>query len=221
MEDIISLEKRQTDVVAKEYLMQGYEVSREVVLDFFPKLPVDLLAKKGEDIKVIEVKTRTSLARNPAITELGNLLYTKPGWTYVLHLVGEPELLYSPENACPFDTTDIDRRIEDAERLVELGFLDAAFLLAWSASESAVRILIAKEGISTIKRITSSAYTLGTAVVDGALTREDYNYLLSLMRHRNAVIHGFKGDNFDESLTLRLIETTQRLLSEIVTSEAD
>ena len=221
MEDIISLEKRQTDVVAKEYLMQGYEVSREVVLDFFPKLPVDLLAKKGEDIKVIEVKTRTSLARNPAITELGNLLYTKPGWTYVLHLVGEPELLYSPENTCPFDTTDIDRRIEDAERLVELGFLDAAFLLAWSASESAVRILIAKEGISTIKRITSSAYTLGTAVVDGALTREDYNYLLSLMRHRNAVIHGFKGDNFDESLTLRLIETTQRLLSEIVTSEAD
>ena len=215
MEDIIALEKRRADAIAKEYQNKGYEVSREVVLDFFPGFRVDMVAKKGDESKVIEVKTRTSYAREPAIRKLADTLRSKPGWSFVLNLMGEPEVIYPPDDARPFEREDVLGRIENAERLLELGFSEGAFLLAWSAAEATVRLLIEAEGICTIKRMTNSGYTLGTAVTEGVLCREDYDYLFNMMKHRNAVVHGFNSNDFDEALVPDLIETTRRLLQEL------
>ena len=215
MEDIITLEKRRADAIAEEYQSKGYEVSRGVVLDFFPGFRVDMVAKKGDESKVIEVKTRTSYAREPAISKLADTLRSKPGWSFVLNLMGEPEVIYPPDDARPFEREDVLGRIENAERLLGLGFSEGAYLLAWSAAEATVRLLIEAEGVCTIKRMTNSGYTLGTAVTEGVLRREDYDYLFNMMRHRNAVIHGFNSNDFDKALVPDLIETTRRLLQEL------
>ena len=219
MEDIIIAERRRADAIAQEYINKGYEVSREVPLDFFHGFRADIVVRKGDEVKVVEVKSRTSLARHPEITELANLLLSKPGWTYELNLVGERERLASPETARPLARADIPGRIEEAERQVGLGFPDAALLIAWSTAEAAVRILIEEDGIS-IKRITNPAYTIGLAVSEGVIPREDYDYLTEVMMQRNAIIHGFKVEINDE-LVATLIENTQRLLLEAATVQTE
>ncbi len=214
MEDIVVTEKQHADVIAQEYIDKGYEVSREISLDFFPGILVDILVKKDDETKVVEVKSRSSLAKNPAISELARMLHSRPGWSFELNLVSEREKLDAPEDIRPFGGDDIIRRIEEAERLIGLGSIEAALVLAWSASEATVRMLIEEEGIS-INRVTSQAYTLGTAVSEGVISRDDYDYLTDVMKYRNATVHGFSADGFTVELVSGLIETTRRLLQPI------
>ena len=73
---------------AQEYRSKGYDVSTEVLLDFFPNFQADLVVRKGDESKVIEVKSRSSLAADRRISELANIIESKPGWTFEL-ILGE------------------------------------------------------------------------------------------------------------------------------------
>ena len=85
-----------TPKTAEEYRSRGYEVLLEASLDFLPGFRADLLVRKGDEVKVIEVKSRPSLAADPKISELARIIESKPGWTFELLLVSEPEKLDSP-----------------------------------------------------------------------------------------------------------------------------
>ena len=67
---------------AEEYRKKGYEVALESQLDFFPGFRADLLVRKNDETKVIEVKSRSSLALNPKIGELARIIDSKPGWSF-------------------------------------------------------------------------------------------------------------------------------------------
>ena len=56
-----------TQKTAEEYRARGYEVLTEASLDFLPGLTADLLVRKGNEVKVIEVKSRPSLGADPKI----------------------------------------------------------------------------------------------------------------------------------------------------------
>lgn len=218
MEDIAIRESEQIDIVARNYIEKGYEVQKLAELDFMPGFRVDLLARKGGETKVVEVKAASTLAKElrngTKIDELNEKVALKDGWSLVLHLVPELERLQSPIGAEPFDREDVALRIAEAERALKAGFPEAAILLAWSAAESAARISLAVEGIA-IKRITSSGYTIGRAVSEGALSLENVRYLDEAEKHRNAIVHGFKGVDIDgERLVSGLIETARRILKE-------
>ena len=86
-------EKLLADMTAEEYRNKGYEVSRETQLDFLPGFRTDLVVRKGDEVKVIEVKSRASLAANREIRELARVIHSKPGWIELE--VGEPEKLDS------------------------------------------------------------------------------------------------------------------------------
>jgi uncharacterized protein YutE (UPF0331/DUF86 family) len=211
MEDIVISEKKRADAIAQEYMDKGYRVSREVVLDFFPGFRADILVEKGDERKVVEVKSRTSLARDSAIGELARVLHSKPGWTFELSLVSEQERLDAPEGRRPFDSEDVQHRIIEADRLLEAGFNEAAYLIAWSALEAMIRILIEGEGIS-ISRVTSQTYILDLAVSECVISKEDYEFLVDAMKYRNALVHGFEVARFDRELVMDLMENTKRLL---------
>ena len=206
MEDIAKREIEQTNEVAREYMDKGYEVQRDVELDFVPGFRADLLARKDGETLVVEVKTSSSLSREARnktrIDDMLEKVGAKDGWSTVLHLVPERERLRSPEGAEPFGWEDISPRFEDARRVLAAGFPDAALLLAWSAAESAVRLALVDEGI-VIKRVTTSGYTIGSAVVNGAITLRDADLLDDVVKYRNAIIHGFRVEAFDAE---RMIE---------------
>ena len=199
-----------TQKTAEEYRSKGYEVLLDASLDFLPGVTADLLVRKGHEVRVIEVKSRLSLAADPRISELARLIASRPGWTFELLLVGEPEKLDSPAGARPFEGENIVRRVEDAEKSLEAGLPEAAFLLAWSALEAATRTLIAAQGVSD-RRITSPRFVLDQAMFHGALPREEYNALIRMLEYRNAIVHGFGVDDFSGNMVTDLIETVNRI----------
>lgn len=214
MEATISLERQRARVLAEEYRHRGYEVieepSQEQLPEFLSGYHPDLLIRKGDKAIVVEVKSRTSLAKEPQVRELARLLRTKPHWNFELVVVGEEEQLRAPEGAHPFAREDIFRSIEAAERLLELGFAEASLLLAWSAVEATVRLLTEEENI-VLDRLTP-LYILKQAVMNGVISRDEYGSLTKIMGYRNALVHGFKPNNFDPTLVRELISTAKRLV---------
>ena len=204
---------------AEEYRSKGYEVLPDPLADLLPGFPADLVVRKGEETRVIAIKRRSSLAANPRLRELAQVVDSKPGWTFELILVGEPEMLDSPGEAHSFDRDGILQHILDAERTLESGIPEAAFVLAWSALEAAIRELIAEQGTSN-SGITTSAFVLDKAVSLGIVSREEYGYLTRMNKYRNAVVHGFRAADFDEELVAELIETVRQMTATFPSSGA-
>ena len=211
IEDIAILERKFVAKTAAKYRSRGYEVEEDCPLDFLPGFRADLVARKGDEVRVIEVKSRTSLAATPRLNELAEILYSKPGWSYDLLLVGEPEKLEAPEGSQPFAEEEIRRRLAEAEEVLEKGSGEAAYLLVWSACEAAIRNLIETAEIS-IRRVTTASYVLDTAVMHGIISREDHDYLTDMMKFRNAIAHGFDVNGFSDKKVAELIEVVERLL---------
>jgi uncharacterized protein YutE (UPF0331/DUF86 family) len=209
-----SRERRRAPAIAEEYRSRGYEVieepSPEQLPDFLSGYRPDLLVRRGDEAIIVEVKSRSSLVKDPRIRELARLLQTKPHWNFELVVVGEAERLIAPEGARPFERDDILRGIEAAERLLESGFSEAALVLAGSTSEATVRLLTEEEGVVLDRR--NPLEILKQAVSIGVISRDDYNFLTNVMKYRNALVHGFKTIDFDPTLVSELINVTKRLL---------
>ncbi len=197
---------------AEDYRSKGYEVLLEAPLDFMPGFRADLLVRKGDEARVIEVKSRPSLAADPKIGELARLIESMPGWTFELVLVGEPEKVDTPEGARSFESEKIVQRITEAEKSREAGLPEAAFLLAWSASEAVIRVLLAAQGVSSTS-ITSPGYVLDQGVYHGVISRDDYDALTRMRKYRNAIVHGFGTDDFDDEMVTELIATIRRIMT--------
>lgn len=210
MEDIAILKRKFTEKRAAEYRSRGYDVLQDAPLEFLPGFRADLLVRKDGESKVIAVQTRTSLAVTSEIDQVAEVLGSRPGWSFDLLLVGEPERLGAPDNAQPFTKEDIFRRIEEAEGALAAGFAEAAFLLAWSACEAAVRAMVAAEGFD-ILRVTQAGYVLGQAVFHGAISNDDDKYLSDMLEYRNAIVHGFQVTDFEADRAKDLIVAARKL----------
>ena len=199
-----------TRQAAEEYRNQGYEVTLEAPLDFLPGFYADLLARKNNEVRVIEVKSRSSLNAVPQLAELVQIIDSKPGWDFELLLVGEPEKVESPEGIREFDNGSIVDRIEQAEKALASGLPEAAFLLAWSACEAAIRERLRAHGISEAG-IYSAAVVLDQAVYQGVISRDQYNKLTGMRKYRNAIVHGFSVDGFSDKRVEQLIKSVRRM----------
>ena len=197
---------------AEEYRSKGYEVLLEAPLDFMPGFRADLLVRKGDETRVIEVKSRPTLVADPKVSELARLIESMPGWTFELVLVGEPEKVDSPEGARSFESEKIVRRIEEAEKSLEAELPEAAFLLAWSASEAVIRELLTARGVSS-KSITAPGYVLDQGVYHGVISRSDHDTLIRMRKYRNAIVHGFAMDDFNDELVTELIAVIRRIMA--------
>ena len=216
MEAIIMREKQQAHALAEEYRRQGHEVieapSTEQLPDFLSGYHPDLLIRRGTENVVVEVKSRSSLARDFQIRDLARLLHARPGWNFELVVVSEGEEQRAPEGARPFDREDIRRGIKTAEELLESGAAEAALLLLWSTVEAVVRLLTEEAEID-LDRLTPP-YIIKQATANGVISREDHNFLMHAMKCRNALAHGFKSLYFDSALVRDLLKTVKRLLEE-------
>ncbi len=198
---------------AKEYRDKGYDVSTEVPLDFLPGFCADLVVRKGGEAKVIEVKARSSVEADRRITELAEIIESKPGWTFQLIMVGEPENRDAPIGALALESEGMLQRIERAEKVLDSGPPEAAFILAWSACEAALRALVADEGISN-PDITSTTYIINQARYLGLVSKDDYLNLTDLQKYRNAIVHGFTHDDLSVEMISELIQTARRMIAE-------
>ena len=183
---------------AEEYRRKGYEVALDVPLDFLPGFRADLLVRKPDEVRVIEVKSRSSLAADSKIRQLARVIDSKPGWSFELLLVAEPQRLDSPEGARSFDRAHLLRRVEEAEKALTLGMSEAALVLAWSACEAATRVLVTDQEESS-PDINAPGYFLDRAVFLGLISRgvspSDQGKEVQKRNNRNAIVHGFSQRN--------------------------
>ncbi len=211
IEDIEIIRRNYIEKKAAEYRSRGYEVEEDCPLEFLPGFRADMVVQKDGESKVIEIRSRTISASSSKMSELAEILYAKPGWSYELLLVGEPEKLDSPEGAQSFAREEILQRLNETQKALKHDMSEAAFLLVWSAFEAATRELIAAEGVS-IARVTKTGHVLDQAIFHGVISREDYDFLADMRKYRNAIAHGFEVNSFSDEKVRELIEFVQRLL---------
>ena len=216
--DTETAEARYIRLIELEYIEQGYSVDRDIHLDFIPDFRVDMIARKGDETKILEIKTAASLASNPVYIDIRKAIESRPGWKYGIVLVPEPEKLNTHKAARPLAFEDVMRRVGEAERVLDSGFPESAAVIAWSACEGLLRILLEEENIF-VNNITSSGYLIGKAVSEGAIGQADYRYLTDSEKYINAIIHGYNTDYFDsEKLARELIETVLGMTQEFVST---
>ena len=195
---------------ADEYRKKGYEVALEETLDFLTGYRADLIARKDGKTKVVEVKSRSSLTANPKIRELAEIIDSKPGWSFELLLVAQPEQLEAPAGERPLERGNILQRIEEAENLLAAGHFEAAFLLAWAACEAALRMLIREHG-EPENGITTTKHVFNQATFLGILSREEYRHLTHVQKYRNAIVHGYSHSGVGEKLVTNLVENVRQM----------
>lgn len=81
METPTIAEQQRARAVAEDYRRRGYDVVEEPSLeslpDFLAGYQPDLIARRGKETVVVEVKSRKSLADEPQVRELARLLQGK------------------------------------------------------------------------------------------------------------------------------------------------
>ncbi len=207
-------ERINLELAVEEYQRNGYIVRREPHLHFLPDYKPDLVVEKDGQKKVIEVKSRSSLLGNDGFVAMAKIIYAQPGWSFDLHLIGEPESLETPKSAKSFGVNEIVDKLSEAEAIYQHALPQPAFLLAWAACEAAIRHLMEINGVNN-EKITATTHLFDQATYHGIVSRDDYFRLLDVAVYRNAFVHGFKVEEFDTDLVSELIQATQNIVEAI------
>ena len=162
--------------------------------------------RKGDQVKVIEVKTRASLAATSRIDELARAIDAKPGWSFELLLVWRSRRSWShPRRLSRSSASTFLSGSTRLRRSWRQGTLRLRSCLYGRPARLPLRLAIAdQEGGN--EGITTAAHTLGQAAYLGVISRAEYGQLTELQRHRNAIVHGFSHGDFGETPVRELID---------------
>ena len=200
--------------VAETYRSRGYEVviepRGEQLPDFLLRYRPDLLARKDGEAVVVEVKSRTSLARANDLRELALAVQSHPGWKLDL-VVTNPQGFAAEDVADSLSEQDVRRITVEAAELLQENRTEAALLLAWSAAEAALRRVAFSEGLQLEQK--GPLYLLTQLATNALISRDDYRLLIDAHESRNRVAHGFDLPDRGRYVeaTRQLLELTERL----------
>lgn len=201
---------QRVEELAREFKERGYQVTVWPEPDQLPeplaRFRPDLLARKADELYVVEVKSRESLP-DPELQRLANTVREHPGWRFELVLL-KPESEFP--GARPWNAEEIENRLREVEATLSAGHVQAALLLAWSAAEATLRLLAAKERLRLERQ--DAPFILRVLVTSGVITREEHQRLWGVLQARNAVAHGLKPPELEVADVASLSELVRDLL---------
>jgi hypothetical protein len=204
--------KKRLDEIRRELADDGWEVLGKLVDPPVParliELEPDIVARKGSELLVGEVKSRNSTSLD-VLTALAETVAKLPNARLEVYWLGdEPEVEPTRER--------IRELVREALTLSTTGHLAAATVIAWAALEGAleryaadpqVPVTVGSARAITAWPLLSRLYSLGY------LSESDYERLREVRRQRNAAVHFGHGELSqiqDIQYTLALVD---RLLS--------
>ncbi len=200
------------ETVTEEYRNAGYEVIPTPSPAHLPpalyRHRPDLLAVRGDEHVVVEV-TVGGESGGPRLGALAEAVASLPGWHFRLVVLPRGELWEHGAAAEPSEA-DIEASLQDADALAETRPV-AALLLAWGATEAALRTSASRLGVSAAPD--GASVVLGRLAYEGILDGADYDTLRSARLLRNAAAHGYRAE-IRRHHVAALVEATRRLLSE-------
>ncbi len=187
-------ERQRIERIAEEYRSKGYDV---LVEPSGPDLPSflgdhrpDLIARRGDERLIIELKPSLSRAEPERARNLAERVEKELGWKLVLIATSPAEELLPGEQLPLLSLPEVEQHLRHARQLLNSGRLEAALLLAWAAVESQLRALAKREEIPMPRPETPTL--LRQLVSLGIIDREQHRVLADAYKARSAVAHGFK-----------------------------
>ncbi|HZV06655.1 MAG TPA: hypothetical protein VE999_16360 [Gemmataceae bacterium] len=205
--------------VAGRYRSEGYQVTvqpkESQVPSFAAGLPVDLLATKGNEHVLVQVKESTEeLRKDQETVRIAEAVKDQPGWRFDVVVLNGHSSTEKLAAEAPEPSIDaILRNLENAERTAQVGDHATSFILAWASLEAVMRRVARAEGMD-LQNI-SPFFLLRTLYSNGLLDREEFDRLNDFLRLRNAVVHGLEPPSIDSARTLYVIAAARKLLGGI------
>ena len=214
--DVAVTSQQRLQEVAETYRHRGYEVvvqpEGKELPEFLLRYRPDLLARKGGESIVVEVKSRTTLAHTNDLRRLAEAVRAHPGWKLDLVMTNS-QGLSDEDIADSLSEQDVRRTSLEAAKLLHENRTEAALLLIWSAAEAALRRVALSEGLKLEQP--GPAYLLRQLATNALVARGDYQVLVDALESRNRVAHGFSLSDKSRyaEATEQLLELTDRLLA--------
>ncbi len=191
------------------YEEEGFSVTirpgPEQLPDFFGSYCPDALARKPGLNVAIEVKTRPTSATQRSLVEIRKLFEGHPDWQFNVAFMGsDPMQSVTIPAAAP---SIVRARVAEVTSLAGEGHHRAAFLLAWSLLEAAMRAL----GGEMADRPKTAGTIVQTLAMDGYIGPDMERRLRALTDLRNRIVHGdlsAEPSSMDISLLVTAINET-------------
>lgn len=187
---------RSERLIAKRYEEQGYVVSIEPPASAFPfplgNYKPDLLATKGDDNLIIEVKSAGARSNSDTYFRFDQEVQRHPGWKFLLVTVSDADLQeQASETTHRVDIAKIQEHLRNIDQVAEKPELAILVLPGlWTAYMSALRLLASHEGIDDESysdlSFLNKTYTLGL------LSYDEYDSAKRLMKLRNHAVHNLE-----------------------------
>ncbi|MFI4988204.1 MAG: hypothetical protein ACHQF3_12260 [Alphaproteobacteria bacterium] len=210
--DVVRSEREAIAKAADDLVRQGYEVVREpdrsALPDFLRNFRPDLIAHRGDEHLVVEVKSNWFDQEPRQWRALAEEVGRHPGWQLRLVLSGPRQEEIPP----PSSLGEIEAKLGSTRGLYEAGERGAALLLLWSLLEAASHHRLSELGAPPDRSKTPLAL-LKDLVSFGLLEQEEYDKLRPVTALRNAIAHGRATMPVDRKIFDALVDLVQRLIA--------
>ncbi|HXQ67999.1 MAG TPA: hypothetical protein VN980_15620 [Alphaproteobacteria bacterium] len=209
--DVVRSEREAITKAADDLARQGYEVVREPgrseLPDFLRNFRPDLIAHRGNEHLVVEVKSKWFDKEPRQWRALAEEVRRHPGWQLRLVLSGPRDDEIPP----PPSLDEIDAKLSSSRKLYESGEAGAALLLLWSLLEAASYHRLSELGAAPDRPKTPIAL-LKDLVSFGLLEQKEYDRLRPVISVRNAIAHGRATMLVDRDIFDALVDLVRRLI---------
>ena len=161
---------------------------------------------------VVDVKSGPTLEREDRTSALDDALRDRPGWSYGVVPVKLGDQLEVPKGAVVLTREGVLSRVVGAERLLEAGFPEAAFVQAWSAADGALRVLLEEE--AELVGWPTSKYVISLAEYEGVISHDCSVFLRDSLSKSTALAHGYAVPATDAASVRDVIDVAMRLAVE-------
>lgn len=203
-------ERRRLQELAEKYQMEGYTVlvgpSKEDLPDFMRYFHPDLIATRPDRSVAVEVRTPGKVRRVDYWREFSGAVLSHPNWHLEVLTNVQPE-----EQAESISQEEIEDLLRRSSVLAQQKEMGASLLIGWSAAEAAMRLVAERFNLTATDLRPQSL--VSRLFSEGLLDREDYDFLLTCSRQRNAIAHGFR-QTVEAGDLARLHSIIQKLLTE-------
>jgi hypothetical protein len=207
--------------VARRLVAEGYDVILEPGLDHLPpdvaRFRPDILARRGDEKRVVEIKIRADRSAGAQVEELARVVQAKPGWHFDL-VLGSVDTADS-DIGVDWTAAEVTSRIEEGEALARDGHLEAALCLLYAAAEAAARDLASREQVDVQRWHPPPMFRQLVHV--GLVDRDAIAVLDRAYVARNRVAHGLAADDLGTEGIAALAEVTRAILAEAPAGQAD
>jgi hypothetical protein len=183
---------------------------------FAKDFEVEILATRPDGGVLVSAKASAAeFEANRDLSTYGGILETQPGWRYDVFVLGPPPVPPSKRAAEEATEAEINRALDDADRLFQAGYIPQSVIAAWAAAESAMRHRLRSQG-SKAGWGTPPRSMLNELVSSGALSGSDFRKLEDLSHLRNVIVHGFSVPDIDPGVVPFLTSAARQLMAESI-----